>query len=49
MDDTAAAKTVGQLLERRQAPKNYEQQCQYALDLVELHLLRRTPNASMSA
>lgn len=43
MDDTAAAKTVGQLLERRQAPKNYEQQCQYALDLVEMHLHEENP------
>src|SRR5437879_5726640 len=38
MDTVAAAKTLEQLLERRQMPKTYEQQCQYALDLVDMHL-----------
>jgi redox-sensitive bicupin YhaK (pirin superfamily) len=30
--------TVEQLLARRNLPKTYEEKCQYALDLVDMHL-----------
>ncbi len=29
--------TVEELFARRKLPKTYEQQCQYALDLVDMH------------
>jgi hypothetical protein len=35
--------TVEQLLARRHAPKTHEQQCQYALDLVDMHLHEENP------
>jgi len=36
--------TVDQLLARRKLPKTYEQQCQYALDLVDMHLHEENPD-----
>ena len=39
----AAAKTVEQLLARRHTPKSYEERCQYALDLVDMHLHEENP------
>ncbi len=35
--------TVEQLLARRTKPMTYEQQCQYALDLVDMHLHEENP------
>ena len=35
--------TVEQLLARRDAPRTYEEQCQYALDLVDMHLHDENP------
>jgi len=35
--------TVEELLARRKSPKTYEQQCQYALDLVDMHLHEENP------
>ena len=35
--------TVGQLLARRNLPKTYEEKCQYALDLVDMHLHEENP------
>jgi len=35
--------TVEQLLARRARPMTYEQQCQYALDLVDMHLHEENP------
>jgi hypothetical protein len=40
-----AAGVVEQLLARRNVPKTYEQQCQYALDLVDTHLHTETPES----
>src|ERR1700674_4092627 len=36
--------TVEELLARRRLPKTYEQQCQYALDLVDMHLHEENPD-----
>src|SRR5262245_25678330 len=41
--------TVEQLLARRNLPKTYEEKCQYALDLVDMHLHEKTLTASMNA
>jgi hypothetical protein len=35
--------TVEQLLARRNLPKTYEEKCQYALDLVDMHLHEENP------
>src|SRR5262249_43472614 len=35
--------TVEQLLARRKQPKTYQEQCQYALDLVAMHLEEENP------
>jgi len=35
--------TVTQLLARRNLPKSYEERCQYALDLVAMHLEEENP------
>ena len=35
--------TAEALLARRSIPKTYEQQCQYALDLVDMHLHEENP------
>src|SRR5262245_3364787 len=36
--------TVEQLLARRNLPKTYEEKCQYALDLVDMHLHEENPD-----
>src|SRR5258707_7164737 len=36
--------TVEQLLARRSLPKAYEEKCQYALDLVDMHLHEENPD-----
>ena len=36
--------TVEQLLARRYLPKTYEEKCQYALDLVDMHLHEENPD-----
>lgn len=36
--------TVDQILARRTAPMSYEQKCQYALDLVDMHLHEENPD-----
>jgi hypothetical protein len=36
--------TVEQLLARRKLPKTYEEKCQYALDLVGMHLHEENPD-----
>ena len=36
--------TVEQLLARRSLPKTYEEKCQYALDLVDIHLHEENPD-----
>ena len=38
-----ARETVEQLLARRSVPKNYEEKCQYAMDLVDMHLHEENP------
>jgi len=40
---TAARQTVEQLLARRNTPMSYEDQVQYALDLVDMHLHEENP------
>lgn len=40
---TSARQTVEQLLARRNTPMSYEQQVQYALDLVDMHLHEENP------
>jgi hypothetical protein len=35
--------TVEELLARRKLPKTYEERCQYALDLVDMHLHEENP------
>jgi len=40
---TRARETVDELLARRSTPKTYEQRCQYALDLVDMHLHEENP------
>ena len=35
--------TVEELLARRKLPKTYQEQCQYALDLVAMHLEEENP------
>jgi len=49
MDDTAAATTVEQLLERRQTPKNYARSVNTHWTSSRCTFMRRTPSASMSA
>lgn len=41
---TKSRETVDELLARRRQPKTYEQQCQYALDLVDMHLHEENPD-----
>src|SRR5258708_36574442 len=36
--------TVEQLLARRNLPKTYKEKCQYALDLVDMHLHEENPD-----
>ena len=36
--------TAEQLLARRKLPKTYEEKCQYALDLVDMHLHEENPD-----
>src|SRR5438105_3479181 len=36
--------TVEELLARRKLPKTYDEQCQYALDLVAMHLEEENPD-----
>ena len=36
--------TVEELLARRKSPKSYQEQCQYALDLVAMHLEEENPD-----
>ena len=44
MDIVAESReTAEALLARRSIPKTYEQQCQYALDLVDMHLHEENP------
>jgi hypothetical protein len=38
-----ARETVDELLARRSTPKTYEEQCQYAMDLVDMHLHEENP------
>ena len=40
---TKSRETVDQLLARRSAPMTYEQRCQYATDLVDMHLHEENP------
>ena len=40
---TKARETVDELLARRSTPKNYEERCQYAMDLVDMHLHEENP------
>jgi hypothetical protein len=40
---TKSRETVDQLLARRSAPMTYEQRCQYATDLVDMHLQEENP------
>ncbi|HXY14954.1 MAG TPA: nuclear transport factor 2 family protein [Terriglobales bacterium] len=44
MSATAASNLVEQLLGRRHTPKTYEERCQYALDLVDMHLHEENPD-----
>jgi len=39
-----SSETVEQLLARRKSPKTYEEKCQYALDLVDMHLHEENPD-----
>lgn len=40
---TKARETVDELLARRSTPKTYEERCQYAMDLVDMHLHEENP------
>lgn len=40
---TKARETVDELLARRSTPKTYEDRCQYAMDLVDMHLYEENP------
>lgn len=43
-DAAKAVETVEQLLRRRHIVKTYEERCQYALDLVDMHLHEENPD-----
>ena len=40
---TPSRKTVEELLARRRVPATYEQRCQHALDIVDMHLHEENP------